>query len=119
MLYNKIILLYNDEDFRKQRLIKLIDDFNDTVTINMHNMINKLEDNKGTLKVHWIKEPLILFKFTIEDIWSKLLYEDNVIHIIESTNEGDCKCCNNPPQKEDEEIKDYFKYLNLTNINEQ
>lgn len=116
MLYKKVILSYNDEEFRKQRLIKLIDEFNETTTINMHNMIIKLEDNKGLLKVHWIKEPLILFKFAIEDIWSKLLYEDNVIHIIEPTDDGDCKCCNNPPQKEDEEIKDYFKYIHNINI---
>ena len=114
-IYKQIILKFDDE-FRKERLIKLINEFEETTTLDANKMIEQIEDDKGLLKIYWNIEPSILFKYTMEDIWTKLLYETKVKHIIKI--DSYCKCCNSKPQQEDQEIKDYLKYLNITNINE-
>jgi hypothetical protein len=45
-------------------------------------------------------------------------YINNILVFLNIKDDKHCKCCNSKPQQEDEEIKDYFKYLNLSNINE-
>jgi len=112
-IYKQIILKFNGEQFRKERLIKLINEFEETTTMDVNiteGLIDEIEDDKGLLKIYWTIEPTILFKYTMEDIWTKLLYEINVKHIIKT--EKKCKCCNSKPEQEDEEIKEYFKYIN-------
>jgi hypothetical protein len=114
-IYKQIILKFDDE-FRKQRLIKLIDELYNMIPIDYILIIESLEDIKGTLNISWLEIPTLFFKEIINSLWMEQ-DEYNVKHIIKT--EGHCKCCNSKHQQEDEEIKDYFKYLNLTNINEQ
>jgi hypothetical protein len=117
-IYKQIILKFDDE-FRKERLINLIDELYNMVSIDYILIIESLEDIKGTLNISWLETPSLFYKAIINSLWMEQ-NEDNVKHIIK---EEVCKCCNSKPQQgEDQEIKDYFKYLeinNISNINEQ
>jgi hypothetical protein len=62
-----------------------------------------LEDNKGELIVHWNIKPTTFEELIIETTWDDL-FETNIKHIIIK-----CPCCNSKPQKEDDEIKNYFQ----------
>jgi len=109
-IYKQIILKFDDE-FRKERLIKVIDELYNMISIDYILIIESLEDIKGTLNISWLETPSLFYKEIINSLWMEQ-NEDNVKHI-----ENYCKCCNSKPQQEDQEIKDYFKYLNISNVN--
>jgi hypothetical protein len=106
-IYKQIILKF-DEEFRKERLINLIDELYKMILIDDILIIESLEDIKGTLNISWLKPPSLFYKEIINSLWMDQ-NEDNVKHIIK---EKDCKCCNSKPQQEDQEIKEYLYSLN-------
>jgi hypothetical protein len=105
MIYKGIIIKFNDEIFRKERLIKAVDALYEYTNDNLIRQIDMLEDNKGELIVHWNKKPTTFEELIIETTWDDL-FESNIKHIIIK-----CKCCNSKPYKEDDEIKNYFQSL--------
>ena len=116
MFYKDIIIKYDDEEFRKNRLIKVIDEIYNTVPHDYIVMIKKLVDIKGELNVYWMEKPSNFYKMIINSIWMDN-YECHVNHIIIDPDEYCCHC-NAPPQKEDPEIKAYIdsKEFNLNYI---
>lgn len=105
MIYKEIIIKFNDETFRKDRLIKAIDALYEYANNDLISRIDILEDNKGELIVHWNEKASTFEELVIESIWDDL-FETNIKHIITI-----CKCCNSKPHKEDDEIKNYFQSL--------
>lgn len=114
MLYKNILIKYDDEEFRKNRLIKIIDELYNTIPVDYIVMIKKIVDIKGQLNVYWIEKPSNFYKMIINSMWMDL-YEFHVNHIIIDTDNF-CPCCNAPPQKEDPEIKEYLNSYNLNYV---
>lgn len=110
MIYKNIIIKYDDEDFRRKRLIKVIDELEEDFKRDPSELIMKLEDNKGTLTIYWLIKVSLFLKNVVNSIWMDN-YEFNTKHIISNF----CPCCNATPQKEDPEIKEYLdsKEFNL------
>lgn len=111
MYKNINIISYQNKE---GKIMSLIDSLENLMSFNASDIIETITFINSRLKIFYKYKPSVFFKENIELLWMEL-NKPSVIHLI---NKEDCKCCNNPPQKEDEEIKDYFKYLNLTNINE-
>jgi hypothetical protein len=107
MIYKNIKLNYNDEDWRKNRLIRIIDELNNDFGRDPVELIKELEDDKGTLKIYWLFEVSIFLKNVVNSIWMDN-HEFHTKHIIIDS----CACCNAPIQKECEEIKNYINNLN-------
>jgi hypothetical protein len=107
MFYKDIIIKYDDEEFRKQRLIKVINEMCNDFGREPKELIRKLEDDKGTLNIYWLCKVSIFLKNVVNSIWMDN-HELHTNHIILEQ----CACCNAPPQKEDETIKNYINNLN-------
>ena len=107
MIYKNIIIKYDDEEFRRIRLIKIIDELEEDFKRDPSELIMKLEDNKGTLKIYWFIKVSSFLKNVVNSIWMDN-YEFNTKHLISNY----CPCCNAQPQKEDETIKNYINNLN-------
>jgi hypothetical protein len=106
MIYKNIIIKYDDEEFRRTRLIKIIDELEEDFKRDPSELIMKLEDNKGTLNIYWFIKVSSFLKNVVNSIWMDN-YEFNTKHIISNY----CPCCNAPPQKEDPEIKEYLNSI--------
>jgi hypothetical protein len=107
-----IISYKNKED----KIHSLIDNLEFLISINACDLIDTISFINSRLKIIYKYETSPFIKENIELLWMEL-NKPSVIHIIKT--EEDCKCCNSKPQQgEDQEIKDYLKYLNITNINE-
>jgi hypothetical protein len=113
--YKDIILTYNDEQWRLNRLKSVIDFLDEdpqkkypdiTQTLDK---IAELEDDKGILNVYSLSR-----LSDYEKLWFKWIWQDNNEHIVKF-KKYICSHCSNPPQKEDEEIKEYLNYLNYNN----
>lgn len=109
--YKDIIIDYNDEEFRLTRLKKIIDELHETIPPDYIIMIHKIKDDKGTLNIYWNEKPSLFYKMVINSLWMDY-YEFHTNHIIIY---DDCPCCSKPPQKENQEIKEYLN--NLNNLN--
>jgi len=118
--YKDIILSYNDEQWRLNRLKSLIDFLDEapkpkeTTTLKK---IAELEDDKGILNVYSLSR-----LSDYEKLWIKWIWQDNDEHIVKFIkyiqkveSPTFCPYCSQPPQKEDEEIKEYLNYLNYNN----
>jgi hypothetical protein len=107
MIYRNIILKYNDEEFRLTRLKKVIDQIYEDSGYEASELIRKLEDDKGTLKVYWLCKITTFLINVVNSIWMDN-YEFHTEHIIAIEDCDYCACCHAPPQKECEEVKNYF-----------
>lgn len=110
-LYRNIKLFYNDEEWRKQRLIKVVDELYNLIPYDYIIMIMTLKDIKGELNIHWKEAPSNFYKMIINSMWQDL-YEFHTNHIILEDDDDNCPCCKAPINKECQEIKDYLKSLN-------
>jgi hypothetical protein len=106
-----IISYKNNED----KIHSLINNLEFLLSINACDLIDTISFINSRLKIVYKYMPSPFIKENIELLWMEL-NKPLVIHIM---TEQECKCCNSKPQQEDQEIKDYFKYLNISNINEQ
>lgn len=121
-IYKDIKLFFNDESWRYDRLKSVVDFLEDkphiledeTPTIEK---IVELEDDKGTLKIY-----IIARLSDYEKFWIKWIWEDNnekkvkfIKYIKRAPSPTFCPHCSKEPQIEDEEIKQYFNYLNYNN----
>ncbi len=113
--YKDIILTYNDEQWRLNRLKSVIDFITfgceapkpkETTTLEK---IAELEDDKGILNIYYETR-----LSDYEKLWIKWIWQDNNEHIVKF-KKYICPHCSQPPQKEDEEIKEYLNYLNYNN----
>jgi hypothetical protein len=108
MIYKNIIIKYDDEEFRRIRLIKIIDELEEDFKRDPSELIMKLEDNKGTLKIYWFIKVSSFLKNVVNSIWMDN-YEFNTKHIISNY----CPCCNASTQIEDKEIKEYLDSIQI------
>jgi len=106
--YKDIILSYNDEEWRLNRLKSVVDFLEDdpdkkydyiTPTLDK---IFELEDDKGILNVYYETR-----LSTYEKLWFKWIWQDNNENIV-IFKKYICPHCSQPPQKEDEEVKEYL-----------
>lgn len=112
MEYKNIFIDFNDEIWRLNRLKNIVDEIHLTLPKEEILKINSIEDIKGTIIFYWDHKPNEMSKNLVNII----AYDDNdacnVKHFKSQNNQRlICACCNNPPQKEDEEIKEYLNYL--------
>jgi len=105
--YKNIILSYNDEEWRLNRLKSVIDFLDITPTLDK---IFELEDDKGILNVYYETR-----LSDYEKLWFKWIWQDNNENIVKF-KKYICPHCSKLPQKEDEEIKEYLNYLYNDNI---
>jgi hypothetical protein len=106
--YKDIILTYNDEEWRLNRLKLLIDFLNEIPPLRK---IAELEDDKGILNVYYYTR-----LSDYEKLWIKHIWQEENEHIVKFIKVKEfCPHCSQPPQKEDEEIKEYLNYLNYNN----
>jgi hypothetical protein len=112
--YKDIILSYNDEEWRLNRLKLVIDFLNEIPPLRK---IAELEDDKGILNVYYETR-----LSTYEKLWIKWIWQEENEHIVKFIKYIEridsptfCPHCSQPPQKEDEEIKEYLNYLNYNN----
>ncbi len=111
MLYKDIIIKYDDEEWRKNRLIKIIDELANDFGREPAELIKKLEDDKSTLKIYWLYKVSPFLINVVNSAWMDN-YEYHTNHIIIKDEDIFCPCCSAPPQKEDETIKNYINNLN-------
>jgi len=103
MEYKNIFIDFNDEEWRKERLKKIVDEIYLTLPIYEINKIDIIEDVKGTILFYWHIYPTQFNKNIIDVI----VYEDNEACNVKHYKN---KCsCHSLPQKEDDEIKKYIK----------
>jgi hypothetical protein len=111
--YKDIILNYNDDDWRQNRLKSVID-FLDESTLKK---IEELEDDKGILNVYYRIRLTTYEKLYIKHIWQE--ENEHIVKFIKYIEKVEsptfCPHCSKEPQIEDEEIKQYFNYLNFNN----
>lgn len=119
-LYKDIVIDYNHEQWRRNRLESVIDfldnnNFLPDETPTLKKII-KLEDDKGILNIYY-ESSLRLSnyeKLYIKRIWQE--ENENIVKFIKYNNNSTfCPHCTKAPQIEDEEIKQYFNYLNFNN----
>jgi hypothetical protein len=108
--YKDIILSYNDEEWRLNRLKSVIDFITFGYEIPPLEKIAELEDDKGILNVYYETR-----LSTYEKLWFKWIWQDNNENIV-IFKKYICPHCSQPPQKEDEEVKEYLNYLYNDNI---
>ena len=119
--YKDIILIYNDEQWRLNRLKSVIDFLDEapkpkeTTTLEK---IAELEDDKGILNVYSLSR-----LSDYEKLWIKWIWQDNNEHIVKFIKYIEridsptfCPHCSQPPQKEDEEIKEYLNCFGDRNL---
>jgi hypothetical protein len=106
MIYKNIILKYDDEDFRKERLIRVIDELEEDFGRAPSELIRKLEDDKGTLIIYWLFKVSTFLKNVVNSTWM----DNHEFHTKHKIIDA-CACCNAPIQKESQEIKDYLNNL--------
>jgi len=87
MIYKKIIINNDDNEdlFRQQRLIQIIDELYELTGSDVSALIEQLEDNKGTLNVYWSSNVSTFLKNVVGSIWEEY-FENNINHIISSYN---------------------------------
>jgi hypothetical protein len=110
--YKDIILSYNDEEWRLNRLKLLIDFLNEIPPLRK---IAELEDDKGILNVYCYTR-----LSDYEKLWIKHIWQEENEHIVKFIKVKEfCPHCSQPPQKEDDnlrlEINEYLNYLNFNN----
>jgi transposase-like protein len=121
--YKDIILSYNDEEWRLNRLKSLIDFLDEdpqkkypdiTQTLDK---IDEIEDDKGILNIYYGIRLTTYEKLYIKHIWQE--ENEHIVKFIKYIEKVEsptfCPHCSQPPQKEDEEIKEYLNYLNYNN----
>jgi hypothetical protein len=109
--YKDIILSYNDEEWRLNRLKLVIDFITFGCEIPPLRKIAQLEDDKGILNVYYYTR-----LSDYEKLWIKHIWQEENEHIVKFIKVKEfCPHCSQPPQKEDEEIKEYLNYLNYNN----
>jgi hypothetical protein len=87
MIYKKIIINNDDNEdlFRQQRLIQIIDELYELTGSDVSALIEQLEDNKGTLNVYWSSNVSTFLKNVVGSIWEEY-FENNINHIISPYN---------------------------------
>jgi hypothetical protein len=87
MIYKKIIINNDDNEdlFRQQRLIQIIDELYELTGSDVSALIEQLQDNKGTLNVYWSSNVSTFLKNVVGSIWEEY-FENNINHIISSYN---------------------------------
>lgn len=114
-MYKNIKIFSNDDE---EKIHSLIDNLEFLISFNASDLIisiSKINFN-SRLKIFYKYEPPPFIKENIELLWMEL-NKPSVIHLT-TIKEDMCKCCNSKPQQEeDQEIKDYLKYLNISNVN--
>lgn len=120
-LYKDIVIDYNYEQWRRNRLESVIDflDNNkflpdETPTIQK---ISELEDDNGILKVYFNSRLSDYEKLNIKWIWhdNNELFVKFIKYIQRLESPTFCPYCTKAPQIEDQEINDYLNYLNFNN----
>jgi hypothetical protein len=116
--YKDIILSYNDEEWRLNRLKSVIDFITFGYEIPPLEKIAELKDDKGILNVYYETR-----LSTYEKLWFKWIWQEeneNIVKFIKYIEKVEsptfCPHCSQPPQKEDEEVKEYLNYLYNDNI---
>lgn len=90
--------------------MSLIDSLENLMSFNAFDIIDTITFINSRLKILYKYEPSPFIRENIELLWMEL-NKPTVIHLKPKENDNTCKCCNSPPQKEDEEIKEYFKSI--------
>lgn len=85
VIYNKILINYNDESFRLTRIKSLIDNLLLYIPEENLNNIIEIEDNKGTLIIYWVMIPTKYEEQLINKFW-KEQNETYTKHIYNSLN---------------------------------
>jgi hypothetical protein len=97
------------------KIKSLIDNLEFLINNDLSCLIDTISFINSRLKIFYKYEPSQFMKENIELIWMEL-NKPTVLHLIQINQIKTecfevCKCCNSKPQQEDEEIKDYFKYI--------
>ena len=80
IIYKKVNIICNEEEFRQTRIINIIDELYNMIPIDYIVMIKSLEDIKGTLNVYWSDTPSLFYKEIINSLWMEQ-NEDIIKHI--------------------------------------
>lgn len=110
-MYKNIEIFSNDD---KGKIHSLIDNLEFLMSFNACDIITSISYFNSRLKIFYKYKQCLFIKENIELLWMEL-NKPSVIHLT-TIKEDICKCCNSKPQQEDEEIKEYFKYLKISNI---
>lgn len=111
MDYKGVYLMCNQEEWRINRLKKIVDEILSTIPKEERILLEGIEDIKGEIKTFWREKITLMSKKLVEII----CYDDNdACDAKLYVNHLNTICgCNQKPQKEDDEIKKYIKSLTI------